>query len=210
MGGGSADAAALLRLAPRLAPVPAQALAELAAGLGADVPSQLHPGPRIGIGAGEVLEPAWAAAHGLLVLPQPFGLSTASVYREADRLRLGRSGPELASLRAELSDEIRARRPLSERLIVNDLQPAAVSLAPQIEDALAAAQAAGARPAVVCGSGPTVIGLFWGPDGRQRAHAAARSLRSRFPSVTATEPVVERGTAVDAERVRVSPSLRRF
>lgn len=210
MGGGSADAAALLRLAPRLAPVPAEVLAELAVGLGADVPSQLRPRPSIGSGTGEVLEPARIDAHGLLVLPQAFGLSTADVYREADRLRLGRSRPELASLRAELRDEIKARRPLSERLIVNDLQPAAVSLAPQIEDALAGARTAGAGTAIVCGSGPTVIGLFWGPDGLRRAEAAARSLRSRLPRATATEPVVERGTAFDAERVRVSRNLRSF
>jgi 4-diphosphocytidyl-2-C-methyl-D-erythritol kinase len=210
MGGGSADAAALLRLAPRLAPVPAEVLAELAVDLGADVPSQLAPGPSIGTGAGQVLQPVWLDAHGLLVLPQPFGLSTATVYREADRLRLGRARPELASLRAELRAEIETRGPLSERLIVNDLQPAAMSLAPQIEDALAAARAAGARPAIVCGAGPTVIGLFWGPDGTQRAQAAARNLQSRFPSATATEPVVERGTAAHAERVRVSRNLRSF
>jgi 4-diphosphocytidyl-2-C-methyl-D-erythritol kinase len=58
MGGGSADAAALLRVAPRLAPVAVDALRAIAAGLGADVPSQLRPGPWLGTGAGEELEVA--------------------------------------------------------------------------------------------------------------------------------------------------------
>ena len=44
MGGGSADAAAFLRMAESVASVRASAVAELAAELGADVPSQLEPG----------------------------------------------------------------------------------------------------------------------------------------------------------------------
>src|SRR5438874_11428211 len=59
MGGGSADAAATLRLAERLAPVPPQVIDMLAAQLGADVPSQLQPGLAIGTGAGQIVEPVW-------------------------------------------------------------------------------------------------------------------------------------------------------
>ena len=57
MGGGSADAAAMLRCAPRLAPVAPPAIVEIAARLGADVPGQLRPGPSLGTGAGELIEP---------------------------------------------------------------------------------------------------------------------------------------------------------
>src|SRR5262249_50241659 len=56
MGGGSADAAAVLRLAPLLAPVSANDVVALACSLGADVPSQLRPGLTLGTGAGDVIE----------------------------------------------------------------------------------------------------------------------------------------------------------
>jgi 4-diphosphocytidyl-2-C-methyl-D-erythritol kinase len=188
MGGGSADAAALLRLAPCLAPVRGQVIAEIAAGLGADVPAQLDPGPSIGTGAGEILQPVLALPpYGVLVLPQPFPLSTAAVYREADRLGLARASDELSNLRDQLTAAVPDRLPSA--LIVNDLQPAAVSLAPAIQDALQAAEDAGADRTLVCGSGPTVIGLHTGADGLERASAAAHALRGRFPGATAAGPI---------------------
>jgi 4-diphosphocytidyl-2-C-methyl-D-erythritol kinase len=197
LGGGSADAAALLRYADRLAPVPTPDLEAIAARLGADVPSQLHPGPSIGTGAGEVIELAPELEdHALLILPQAFGLATAEVYREADRLDLPRPADELAALRSELEAAVRAGRdtprPLPARLVVNDLQPAALSLRPELAAALERALQAGADQALVCGSGPTVIGIFWGRDALDRAHTAAKRLRSRYPGAIATE-VVGRG-----------------
>jgi 4-diphosphocytidyl-2-C-methyl-D-erythritol kinase len=188
MGGGSADAAAMLRCAPRLAPVSAAALGSIAARLGADVPGQLRPGPSLGTGAGELIEPlAPLAAYGVLVIPRPFALSTPDVYREADRLGLPRSHDELSALHRSLTAAI-PPGPTPE-LIVNDLQPAALSLAPQIGDALDAARHAGADQAIVCGSGPTVIGIFAGADGERRAAAAASALSDLFQGVLATRPV---------------------
>lgn len=190
MGGGSADAAALLRVASRLAPVPASLVSEIAANLGADVPGQLDPGPSIGTGAGEVIERVPGVGnHAVLVVPQPFGLSTADVYREADHLGLGRPARELESLRSGLGAAVVGGQPLPEAMIVNDLQVAAVSLAPQVESALTVARELGAEQTIVCGSGPTVIGLFWGSDARGRADAAAERARARFPGAVATEPV---------------------
>ena len=184
MGGGSADAAALLRLAPRLAPVQSDAVAAIASGLGADVPSQLAPGPLLGTGAGETLAPApELASYGVLVLPQAPPLATPDVYREADRMGLPRSADELRSLRATLAGSF------GPELIVNDLQPAALSLAPGMGDVLEAALRAGADQAIVCGSGPTVIGLFWGADGASRARSAAAALRGAHPGAVAAEPV---------------------
>ncbi len=91
MGGGSADAAATLRLAARLEPVSHSVLSELAVGLGADVPSQLAPGLALGTGAGDIVHSLRALGpHAFLILPQPVGLATAEVYREADRLGLPR------------------------------------------------------------------------------------------------------------------------
>ncbi len=166
MGGGSADAAAVLRCASRLAAVDDDVLSEIAAALGADVPGQLRPGPSLGTGAGEVITPLdGLAPYGVLVLPQPFALSTAAVYREADRLGLGRSASELERMTNGETE-----------WAVNDLEPAALSLAPRIAEALEAARNAGADHALVCGSGPTVIGLFVGPDGPARAAHAAGEL----------------------------------
>jgi 4-diphosphocytidyl-2-C-methyl-D-erythritol kinase len=188
----------MLRCAPRLGSVPAAALGPIAARLGADVPGQLVPGPSLGASAGERITPVNAPAeHWVLVLPQPFGLSTAEVYREADRLGLARGAGELESRRAELQlalgDGPRGVPvPLPERLLVNDLEPAALSLRSEIGTALELANEAGAEPALVCGSGPTVIGIFWGRDGARRARRAADGLRERFPGASAVG-IVRRG-----------------
>lgn len=201
LGGGSADAAAMLRCAPGLAPVAQSELEAIARRLGADVPSQLHPGPSIGTGTGEIVAQAPNLEdHYLLVIPQPFGLSTGEVYREADRLGLTRSAEELAAIRADLQECVRAQEHtpavLPARLLINDLEAAAVSLRPEIVLALNAARRAGAHHALVCGSGPTVIGIFWGNDFR-RVHVAADRLRDRYPGALATG-VVERGVPVSA------------
>jgi 4-diphosphocytidyl-2-C-methyl-D-erythritol kinase len=174
MGGGSADAAAMLRCAPRFAPVDAAVVAEIGARLGADVPSQLNPGPSLGTGAGEIVAPLRGLApYGVLVVPHPFPLSTREVYREADCLGLARSRAELADLAGSLTVR------LPERL-VNDLEPAALSLAPRIGTAIARALEAGADDAIVCGSGPTVIGVFRGEDGGRRAERAVAQLEEGF------------------------------
>lgn len=197
MGGGSADAAAALRLAARVREPLARVLASEAAALGADVPSQLAPGVSIVTGAGEVVEPVAALApHAWLIVPQPFGLSTAEVYREADRLGLGRSPVDLDRLRGDVRDVVaRPGATPAHELLVNDLQPAALSLRPEIADALDAVLYAGAEHAIVCGSGPTVAGLFFGEDGHARAAAGASSLAGRYPATCAAVPVDEQFAA---------------
>ncbi len=198
MGGGSADAAAMLRCAPRMSPVDAAALTRIAALLGADVPGQLVPGASLGTGAGEVVTPlARLSTYGVLVLPAPFALSTPEVYREADRLGSGRSADDLQTLRVRVSqalasgDGAAGEAVLDDELWVNDLQPAALSLRPELAATLEAARAAGADHALVCGSGPTVIGVFTGSGGAARARAAAAddTLRARFPGAVAAAPV---------------------
>ncbi len=190
MGGGSADAGAALRLAQRLAPVSELALAELAARLGADVPSQLKPGLAIGTGAGDEVEPlAPLAPHAAVIFPQDHHVSAAEVYAEADRLGLPRTSADLERLRRELWAALEAPDGeavrLPRELLVNDLEPAAISLCPDITGALDAVRGAGADHTMVSGSGPTVVGLFWGPDGLDRAAIAAASLdlsaSSAFP-----------------------------
>ena len=177
MGGGSADAAATLRLAAEVAPLPADPF-ELARSLGADVPSQVAPGVVLGTGAGEIVERcSRPEAHELVIVPLERSLSTAEVYAEADRLGLGRPTEELR----ELEQALRLAPP---REVINDLEPAARSLCPEIGDALDATRAAGADEAFVCGSGPTVAGLC-----RSAAEAVARELVPRFPRASVAAPV---------------------
>ena len=73
--------------------------------------------------------------------------------------------------------------------MANDLQRAALSLAGELEDALRAVRDAGADQALVCGSGPTVIGLFWGRDGVARAWRATEGLTARGLEAIVAEPV---------------------
>jgi 4-diphosphocytidyl-2-C-methyl-D-erythritol kinase len=190
LGGGSADAAAALRLAGALAQVPVSLAAEVAVALGADVPSQVEPGVAIGRGAGELIEPVSPlASHAFLILPQPYPLATAQVYREADRLGLGRTPDELRRAAGALSDALGPGTELPGSLLVNDLQSAAVSLRPRIEGALDAARYAGAEHVMVSGSGPTALGLFWGADAMARAAAGAAALAGRYPGATTAVPV---------------------
>jgi 4-diphosphocytidyl-2-C-methyl-D-erythritol kinase len=185
LGGGSADAAAVLRLAKG----EVEGLRSIAAGIGADVPSQLQPRPCLVAGAGEVIEPAPPPGdHGVVLIPQPEGLSTAEVYAEADRLGSARSENELEAIRRLLRDAVdEGGSPLDHREhLVNDLQPAAISLRPEIEDALEALEEAGAAHAMVTGSGPTAFGLYPTVD---EAGEAAAKLRDRFPDTMATGPL---------------------
>jgi 4-diphosphocytidyl-2-C-methyl-D-erythritol kinase len=189
MGGGSADAAAALRMARCLAPVPRETVAALAAELGADVPAQLEPGVAVGTGAGDLVRPGPPLApHALLILPLPQRLSTADVYAEADRLGLPRGEDELEALLRELKRWLEPGARLPQSLLVNELEPAAISLCPEVAPALEAVREAGADHAFVCGSGPTVAGLYWGPEAGQRAASAAASLAGRFPGATAVAP----------------------
>ncbi|MGN6816759.1 MAG: 4-(cytidine 5'-diphospho)-2-C-methyl-D-erythritol kinase [Solirubrobacterales bacterium] len=172
LGGGSGDAAAILRLAAGgVADLP-----ELAAQLGADVPSQLRPALALVRGAGEQIEPLPdPVEHAAVLLPGGGGLSTAAVFAEADRLGLGRAPAELD----ELADQLRqvagaGASPLDyPELLVNDLEAAALSLRPDIGAALDELRTAGAPLAILSGSGPTAVGLF--PD-LAAARAAAEKL----------------------------------
>ena len=155
MGGGSADAAAALRLIAHAAGRPDDPLIrQIAPTLGADVPSQIEPGRALVTGIGEHVEPLLPGPPAALVIvPSPHTLSTPDVYREADRLGV---------TRASLAD-------VTLDGFVNDLQDAARSLCPSIDGTLAAVAAAGADAALVSGSGPTVFGAFGDLPSAQRA-----------------------------------------
>ena len=184
LGGGSADAAAILRLAGD----ELDGLAELAAGLGADVPSQLEPVFALVGGAGEVIEPLLVPGECAVVLiADDHGLSTAEVYAEADSLGAGRSAAELERLAGELrAATAGGASPLEyAELCVNDLEQAAISLRPGIAEALAALDEVGARRSLVSGSGPTAVGMF---DDLAAADAAASALPPRYAGAIVSAP----------------------
>jgi 4-diphosphocytidyl-2-C-methyl-D-erythritol kinase len=171
LGGGSADAAAVLRLAAG----EVADLEQIAAALGADVPSQLTPALALVRGAGEGVEllPE-PAEHAVVLLPDGGGLSTAAVFAEADRLGLGRSAAELEELAGRLREVAGAgSSPLTyAEMLVNDLEPAARSLRPRIGAALDALRDAGAPLVLLTGSGPTAFGLFESLGAAREAAAA--------------------------------------
>jgi 4-diphosphocytidyl-2-C-methyl-D-erythritol kinase len=200
LGGGSADAAAALRLARQASGLGDEALlGELARGLGADVPAQVSPGCWLATGAGEKLrrlaDPGGELA--VLVLPLAGRLSTAAVYEEADRLAIARSAGGLDECLGMVAEAWARGTPRlgsgAEELVRNDLQQPAVLLCPEILDLLTHARASGADVSFVSGSGPTVVGLFAGEETgpRGRAERAAGALAGLVPAPIWAEPVDE-------------------
>jgi 4-diphosphocytidyl-2-C-methyl-D-erythritol kinase len=167
LGGGSADAGAVLRAANELAgrPLDADGLRELAAGLGSDVPSQVEPQHTLVGGYGERVEPIDLPPLSLVLVPAAEGVLTREVYAELDRLGGTRDSLDPARLRGL------AASPLQELAagVENDLQPAAVSLRPELDGTLSALRERGARAAAVGGSGPTAFGLFGDAGAAERA-----------------------------------------
>jgi 4-diphosphocytidyl-2-C-methyl-D-erythritol kinase len=166
LAGGSADAAAVLRAANEIAgrPFDADRLRAIAAPLGSDVPSQVEPAHAIVTGTGERVERVALPAMAVVLVPSLHGLSTADVFREAERL---------GTPRAELAcDDLRAIPLLDPWGIAarleNDLQLAAVSLRPELQVTL---DEIGGLASLVSGSGPTVFGLFAGREGAEEAAA---------------------------------------
>jgi len=176
MAGGSADAAAALRLVAEAAGIGDRRLLEEIAGeLGADVPSQVRGGLVLATGEGSRLRPLVAALeYAAVVLPVQAALAACDVYAEADRLGLPRDVLGLARSLTRLQAAISAETVLDH--VHNDLQDAARSLCPAIDEALEASINAGADHAIVSGSGPTVLALFFDVGHRDRAATAYEML----------------------------------
>lgn len=176
IGGGSADAAAALRIMAELAAgtVPVGELADLAAGLGADVPSCLLSRPLVARGVGEILSPLpeFPPLHVTLVNPM-VPVVTADVFR---RLEAHDNDP-LPPLPAPLTRPAQLGLWLGETR--NDLEAPAIRLVPEIGGLIAALAAMpGCMLSRMSGSGATVFALFG--SGAQ-AHEAAREIRRLHP-----------------------------
>ncbi len=165
MGGGSADAAAALLACDALwgSGFSRDELARIAVDLGADVPFALVGGTAVGLGVGDRLTPAISKTplHWVLVSSDD-GLSTPEVYRTLDAIRL-RDGieadPRPAIDPAVLGMMRAGDAPGLAPLLHNDLQEAALELAPRLRDILETGQDAGALAGIVSGSGPTIAFL---------------------------------------------------
>ncbi len=158
LAGGSADAAAALLACDALwgTDLPRTALLDLAATLGSDVPFALTGGTALGTGRGEQLSPVPATGRWHWVLAfAAGGLSTPAVYRELDRTRPAGVLPADAGLPAVLAALRSGAVAALSRALGNDLQPAAVSLRPDLQRTLDAGAALGAIGSLVSGSGPT-------------------------------------------------------
>ena len=198
LAGGSADAAATLVACNELwrTGLSQNDLCEVAAGLGSDVPFALIGGTAVGRGRGEQLTAALVAGtyHWALAFAAG-GLSTPEVYATYDRLRASRAagggdGPVRAAafdpeLSGPLMTALRSGDPAAVGpALVNDLQPAAITLRPELRRALTEGREHGAVGAIVSGSGPTCA--FLAKDARH-----ARDL-----AVSLTGAGICRGVAV--------------
>jgi 4-diphosphocytidyl-2-C-methyl-D-erythritol kinase len=164
LGGGSADAAAVLRVLRERADLDPAAVLATAAALGSDVPVCVHGGPVMLRGRGEVLEPVEPAGDLHVVIATPgFALATPDVFRAWDALA-GAGRPRTVAAPAAVAHLVPE--------LVNDLEPAAERVEPAItafRDALAGLT--GAEP-LLAGSGSSY--WFAVADAENAAFVAAR------------------------------------
>ncbi|MGD8319145.1 MAG: 4-(cytidine 5'-diphospho)-2-C-methyl-D-erythritol kinase [Gemmatimonadota bacterium] len=161
LGGGSSDAAAVLRAANALLgePVSVDRLRELGASLGSDVPFFLGSSPlALGTGRGErlqALEPL-PEAHVVLALP-PVHVATAAAYAALDRVR--GSGAGEAPCFGTVAPRPRAWSEVA-RVASNDFELVVPAQHAPVRASLAAMRRAGARFSLLSGSGGACFGLF--------------------------------------------------
>ncbi|MDG6095119.1 4-(cytidine 5'-diphospho)-2-C-methyl-D-erythritol kinase [Acetobacter sp. AN02] len=166
IGGGSADAAATLRLMSRLSNTKSDrnTLLRMAESLGADVPVCVAQKPARMSGIGEILAPAPdMPACGMVLVNPGIGVSTPEVFRArqgafSPPLNLPRSWPDTAAMCADLKQ------------MSNDLEAPACAICPPVREVLAALWSLpGCRLARMSGSGATCFALFDTPDAAREA-----------------------------------------
>ena len=159
LGGGSADAAAVLRALNELWGIglSREALAEIGAQVGSDVPSLVFNAPVVMEGRGEKISPLSTSTSSLhLVLVNPgVHSSTKEVYAACEGRPL--DGENLTARMVEALQAGALSRIAA--ALMNDLQPPAVKQHPEIADALVSLKTAGVIGAMMSGSGSSVFGL---------------------------------------------------
>ena len=195
LGGGSADAGAVLRVLAALAPrpVPEETLLDLAARLGSDVPFLTTTAPlALAWGRGErmlALTPL-PSRHVALVVP-PFAVSTADAYGWVAAAR-GSYAPAPRIIHASQLASWEALSPL----VANDFEAPVAERHPEIAAILGALRRAGAAPAQLSGSGSTVYGVFAAPPDRR---ALEQAVSGRFV-LTQTVEHIAPVALIDAAR----------
>ncbi|HET7549659.1 MAG TPA: 4-(cytidine 5'-diphospho)-2-C-methyl-D-erythritol kinase [Gemmatimonadaceae bacterium] len=210
LGGGSADAGAVLRALSALSPEPVREaqLLEIAATLGSDVPYLTTAAP---------LALAWSRGERMLALPPlperevalilpAFTVSTAAAYSWLAASRAGGNAPPAGDVRAEertgAHPASRRSSPASPQLLsladlatwrsvaslaTNDFEPVVSARHPDIATSLSSLRAAGATITLMSGSGSTVFGVFVAHPDALPIPAGARVLHTR--TLTSVSPV---------------------
>ena len=175
LGGGSSDAAAVLKLmhtACRLGDD--HQLRAIALRLGADVPFFLAPRAARVRGIGEQLSPLEIPKLHFVVLVPPFEVSTAAVYGELKPE--GWSGPIPDS---DLNLIVSGR--IEPRLLVNDLAPVAFGRHPEIQKSIEILGSLDPLGAAMSGSGGAVFAIF---VSKEAAEKAAAEVQRRMPQAS--------------------------
>lgn len=170
LGGGSSDAAATLLGLAHLWKIQTNKgeLVEIGKSIGADVPFFFTGGTALGTGTGTDITPLPDAPAGplLIVTPAAENVSTAEAYAamRAPVLTSEKRAAILLSSRAEMEDTTNFVRNLH-----NDFEKVILPLRPRIGRAKSALLEAGARRALLSGSGASVYGIFTSEE--EQAHA---------------------------------------
>jgi 4-diphosphocytidyl-2-C-methyl-D-erythritol kinase len=180
LGGGSSDAAAVLRaVGSGRSPDELHAIART---IGTDVPFFLSGAEAaLASGRGDRIQPLpdFPRGHAFVLVPDARGLSTGTVYAACEPNDI------FLAVQGELFRRAHTARQPEQvaALMANDLESAVLALRPEVAERLAALRGAGALRAMVSGSGPTAFGLF---SDREAAERAAETI----PGAIAASPVV--------------------
>lgn len=186
MGGGSSDAAAVLRALNRLtgADLPVAELTRLGEAVGSDVPYCVLGGTALAEGRGELLTPLPPLPPCTIVVCKPsFPISTPALFAALAGIKLRRR-PDTAGLLDALA--CRDLTGVAQRMynVFEDVLPS--RQARTVTEIKGQLVAGGALGACMSGTGPTVFGLF---DDPAAAEQTAGGLRRDYDDVFLTEPV---------------------
>ncbi len=176
LGGGSSNAAAVLNALNHWYrfPLPRNALMDLGAQIGADVPFFVYGHPALATGIGDRIAAYHhhLPAYPIVLIYPAKPLSTAEVYR---KLNFGLTKSKKIN-RKNTFRHIREQDITC--ILYNDFEPTAFKINPEIADAKSLLLALGAGGALMSGSGSTVFGIY--PDLKD-AHNAFANIKGRHP-----------------------------
>ncbi len=187
LGGGSADAAAVLVGLNELfgLGLRVEELREVGAKIGADVPFCVSGGTALGEGVGELLTPLPAPpAHRLVVAKPLAGAETGKIYRAYDERPARGARSVEAVVEAVVAALGSGSLPALAGAVGNDLAPVTTDLVPEVAKLWRGFMDAEALGASMSGSGTAVFGIF---DEEEAARTAARESGAAFAGVY--EPV---------------------